>query len=343
MLEPLAERSGVPRLWIAPPYPDETVSSVLDRACAFYCVDRQRLLDSFGQRALLVGYKQDVDRQYATPLVGRVFEGLGGDVRAASWIPDNCLPARSRGQYCAHCFAEDLAAGRSPYFRWQWAIPYVTVCQAHGVPLCVWRHMVRHRRVLPRAWVANPSLQDVGLCSWLEHDAEFGSVAVREDRQALLSAVTRLQGELIPANFKAGGSYKGHARTLWHRVEELIHVGAALTRNTHLGPVASHLRPANCIENLFGTPSPKDQPHLSRNTSTLRRFEGHPSPSWRRSVLWFVARMLKGGDTAVPLVNGNFWEASETVAAWSRLIRPVADPETLPLSIRHVNRATRRA
>jgi DNA-binding phage protein len=50
-------------------------------------------------------------------------------------IAQNGLAVGSTGQFCAHCFAEDRAAGRTPYFRLAWEAEQVSVCQHHKVPL----------------------------------------------------------------------------------------------------------------------------------------------------------------------------------------------------------------
>ena len=40
-----------------------------------------------------------------------------------------------RGRWCPHCFDEDRAAGRSPYFRLAWELGVVSVCAKHKVEL----------------------------------------------------------------------------------------------------------------------------------------------------------------------------------------------------------------
>lgn len=64
-------------------------------------------------------------------------------------IAQNGLPIVSKGQFCTHCLAEDLATGKAPYFRLAWESKAVTVCAKHLVRLtqhcpCCGMDNVRH-------------------------------------------------------------------------------------------------------------------------------------------------------------------------------------------------------
>jgi transcriptional regulator with XRE-family HTH domain len=50
-------------------------------------------------------------------------------------IAPNGVALVSRGQFCPHCFDEDRASGRSPYFRLAWESSLVSVCPRHKTPL----------------------------------------------------------------------------------------------------------------------------------------------------------------------------------------------------------------
>lgn len=50
-------------------------------------------------------------------------------------ISQNGLSIFKRGQFCSHCFAEDVACGRQPYFRLAWESTEVTCCPIHRQPL----------------------------------------------------------------------------------------------------------------------------------------------------------------------------------------------------------------
>lgn len=50
-------------------------------------------------------------------------------------ISRNGLSIVKRGQFCSHCFAEDVAYGRQPYFRLAWELSEVTCCTVHRTPL----------------------------------------------------------------------------------------------------------------------------------------------------------------------------------------------------------------
>lgn len=68
-------------------------------------------------------------------------------------ISQNGLPIVSKGQFCPHCLAQDLAEGKTPYFRLAWELKAVSVCHKHRVrlsqhcPCCV-KDNVRHAAAL---------------------------------------------------------------------------------------------------------------------------------------------------------------------------------------------------
>src|SRR3546814_13343948 len=64
------------------------------------------------------------------------------------------LAQRQRRAYCPTCFQEDLAAGRTPYFRNDWIPVLVTACWRHGTPLFDWE-MVYSKgwRRWPKSWL----------------------------------------------------------------------------------------------------------------------------------------------------------------------------------------------
>ncbi len=64
-------------------------------------------------------------------------------------ISQNGLPILNKGQFCPQCLAEDLASGRTPYFRLAWESKSVTVCNKHRSRLtqhcpCCGKDNVRH-------------------------------------------------------------------------------------------------------------------------------------------------------------------------------------------------------
>jgi hypothetical protein len=68
-------------------------------------------------------------------------------------IAQNGLTILSNGQFCPQCLAEDLASGRTPYFRLAWESKLVTVCTTHRVRLaqhcpCCGKDNVRHAAAL---------------------------------------------------------------------------------------------------------------------------------------------------------------------------------------------------
>lgn len=50
-------------------------------------------------------------------------------------IAQNGMPIVSKGQFCPHCLVDDLAKGKTPYFRLSWESKSVTVCNTHRMRL----------------------------------------------------------------------------------------------------------------------------------------------------------------------------------------------------------------
>jgi hypothetical protein len=148
-----AMEGGSVRLWIDPPYPDETVSSVLDRGAAFYAMDRAVLVDRLLPDFRMYGHTPDWDipcPEHASTFAHAM--GLATDQWPGAKIHQyaNMVAPLGRLAYCPLCFVEDLSACRTPHFRWQWSSSYVTMCHVHRGPLFDWRRTRRYQRVLPR-------------------------------------------------------------------------------------------------------------------------------------------------------------------------------------------------
>lgn len=64
------------------------------------------------------------------------------------------LAPKCRNAYCPLCFYQDLAKGRTPYFRMDWMAVFVSICWEHCTPLMEWDDVDCHGRCrLPKGWL----------------------------------------------------------------------------------------------------------------------------------------------------------------------------------------------
>jgi len=139
----LQRKHWVPLRWrIDPPYPGESLSSCLDRACGLWNVSREALI--YEMAGMRLGEFGDPDG-FPEPRVGVAFaSALSISVRHLTplAVPPNRLSVLMapliRHAYCPLCFEEDLIQGRVPSFRLDWARLWLTHCRTHFTPLFNW-------------------------------------------------------------------------------------------------------------------------------------------------------------------------------------------------------------
>ena len=177
------------------PYPGESLSSFLERTAQFYGTPFKALLDQLMEghdRRAIVG--RDLDLNPPDVLQSRLADSmqdwhspLAEHRGFHGWA---MTPAR-RYAYCPICFSEDLAEGRTPYFRMDWIATYVTICWVHGTPLLEWKYRnCEGRRRLPQAWLYRKRFDKV---TWPEFVTEHCRLLERlngreHDEKGLTSA-----------------------------------------------------------------------------------------------------------------------------------------------------------
>lgn len=145
------------RLNVDPPYPGESLTSFIGRAAGFYQTSPPALLHELGQRLTGYAYRLDLDMHPDHALLDRLSRAVPNWVSPVEghqgfrhWL----LGAKGRTSYCVRCFEEDLAEGRTPYFRTDWIPVLVTSCWKHRVPLRNWTMLDSARyRILPASWL----------------------------------------------------------------------------------------------------------------------------------------------------------------------------------------------
>lgn len=147
------------------PYPEETISSVIDRIGEVYSLDRLGVLGVFAaslDRELVNPKGLDWDNPNET-LLRRLEDSIGappGSMDANRIVDgERWITYGRRKSYCPACIAEDRKAERGPYFRRRWAEVSVTMCDIHGVPLFEWERYrtwdgrkLRNRSAVPLSY-----------------------------------------------------------------------------------------------------------------------------------------------------------------------------------------------
>ena len=146
------------RLRVDAPYPGESLSSFIGRAAQFYGVRVPSLLNQLmqGEKWTNSG-RRDIDLNPPVALERRLAESVlnwRSPLIDHKGFHDLTLAPARRHSYCPTCFEEDLAKGRTPYFRNDWMAIFVSTCWQHGTPLFSWEATGVHgQRRLPKAWL----------------------------------------------------------------------------------------------------------------------------------------------------------------------------------------------
>ena len=154
------------RLRNDPPYLGESLSSFVERTAQFYGTPINAFLCQLmeGHNWSVYGYR-DLDLNPPDVLQSRLADSVQdwhsplADHRGFhGWVMAPSL----RYAYCPICFSMDLMAGRTPYFRLDWAPFSVTICWEHHAPLFEWknRDSMVHRR-LPKTWLYRKQFDEV--------------------------------------------------------------------------------------------------------------------------------------------------------------------------------------
>ena len=130
------------RFFIDRPQPDESLSSVIERAAAFYHMEPGELgVSLLGPEAWTKNPGRDWDNPgiAVVSALGSAFDMCMVELQKHC-ITDGPAVLRpgQRRSYCPSCIEEDRLAGKSPYFRRSWARVYMTICSKHRCPLLEW-------------------------------------------------------------------------------------------------------------------------------------------------------------------------------------------------------------
>lgn len=145
------------RLRVDPPYDGESLSSFIGRAAQLYGTPLMTLLVDLGRPSGSARRRYDADlnpHPTIQPCLADAVSGWRSPVDAHQGFRHWVLGPSHRTSYCVRCFEEDLAEGKTPYFRLDWVPVLVTSCWKHQVPLFNWLDTdSAGLRRMPRAWI----------------------------------------------------------------------------------------------------------------------------------------------------------------------------------------------
>lgn len=188
------------RLMIPRPQSDETVSSIIDRACSFYHAPRHHLL---GELAPSVPWQafDDLDADPPRELIEHLSVALEVSIASLQTLilsrKEWRLAPKSRLAFCPNCWDEDLSRGIDTYFRSDWAWCFVTLCNVHDVPLQKWKHVSKRvgqrylyreqmSEVFPTAnGVKRPYVQRLGAVDWENSEVKAIKTLIRRHESGL--------------------------------------------------------------------------------------------------------------------------------------------------------------
>ncbi len=318
------------RLWVDPPYRDETWLSFLDRAAQFHGIHRTHLMSAIDPDFRVSKRNRDLDRRPNERLRTCIFDALGTRDEehellrgiGFSWV----LNPVARRTYCPRCAASDLAEGAVPFFRWQWALALTTVCHIHKTPLMMWPPCLQTLSLRwPIRWLRNNTPEGRQSVDWL--DADLRKLDAHEAGDAtdteIVEMLNRIQAPGVELEtFRMRDGQRSPAGFEPFMLDALISLLTGLPEYGGCRPFSEQLRPACSHEWMFSSCPRGIEPRLARDA--LDAFPACRDVGWRRSVLWFAARVLLGGMREVPMLDGSTLPAGDWREPWRLAVAPKA-------------------
>lgn len=334
--------SGRLRLRVDPLYLGESLSSFVDRTAQYYCMSTRELLGQLRESDGNFLSVPQLDYMGRSSLSARLAEAVIGwkdEPYPRHFAVQPLLRNHLRAAYCPRCFVEDLAAGRTPYFRLAWASFYVTCCPEHRSPLFEWHDVGREGRKLPGQWIYQeptsaqafpPSFrEDLAFLDTVEAidlPEIYGGLGWKRMVEHLLALqrVMEIAGS-APEPTSFAHTYK--RRDITDTIVDLTRVaiswmwGVPNTPRSYAG-----LEPRAGMFEYVTTSGrfPRGVPTAVANLHDLR---------WRRTLLLFIARSLAGGpalsqlmfpDVAIATLWRTYWEEIQPMFSpghWAHVMR----------------------
>lgn len=331
--------SGRPlKLRVDAPYPGETLSSFLGRTAQYYMTPVPTLIEELMQGGAWRNWRRDVDLAPPATLEHRLAHSvkdwrspLMDHVGFQNWT----LAPNSRRTYCPLCFQDDLAAGRTPYFRMDWIAVLVTSCWRHETPLFVWEDCDSvGRRRLPQAWVCKAGSRDQATPAFMQmHLARLKRLREGEPRTAdgldlheVLGWLRRVQDAIekpFDAPLPAYSRVSTAEEDLRSYLRCIVEFAARYELRDREPPLAHAARPV-LWSDWFG-PLP-DSARRRQWKFADGGFRRTGCVGWRRSYLFFAVRTLAGTGRFGRFITGGHKRSGDWAVWWNEL-RPKLGPE----------------
>lgn len=331
------------RLRVDSPYTGESMSSFVSRASQFYAMPVPALL-----KQLLAGQSgssrpcRDIDLEPPPMLEQRLSEAVANwrsPLAEHQGFRNWTLVQRQRCAYCPICFQEDLAAGRTPYFRNDWIPVFVTTCWVHGTPLFDWEMVYAGGwRRWPKGWLYEVDAAAEKTPPFMRHHldlleqlrgpaADQARVCDGIGIPQALACLKWLQGLME----KPSAGPKPDRKAFRTELDDFVFVARELVRTAtryEVGhpepPIGMVACPAEASE-WFG-PLPRGA-RRRRKEFMDYGIRLHGCIHWRRCYLMFVARSLMGAERFPSIfppepagVFGSWW------AWWREIVLPGLGP-----------------
>lgn len=314
------------KLLIPAPRPDETITSVLDRAASLYATTRGELAEELVRRVthcrvILEGI--DLDANPPHELTEALAEALGcttGTIERLR-VPESkwLLDSDRRVAYCPNCFDEDRVSTGSVYMRREWSFSFMTHCPRHKQPLMgsvrpKWKPGLSSTRdLMSKPRVGRPRHTD----SFQLNSSQLYRV-LQEERDRFTPAILALWQRLC--EFEASlladclrRARRFDARTAFYR--DLVMLFSANWGDIRMRPAMASLRP---YEFGYGWPlydgSKISDPDYDIH-GVWAYFLAQRDPSWRRDVTWVLMQCgCAKGAVYIQLTSDGAAKRSATLA-----------------------------
>lgn len=287
------------RLILNRPLPDETISSIVDRACSLHNISRSMLLSELCPDVNPVPADLDLDVSPPATLITNLAKALSmrrDDVEAlrlshSAWR----LFPKARTVGCIRCLREDFEMKRDPYIRADWTWCFLTHCTRHRYPLTYYFDL-RHAKeiVFPRMTMAHglsvhPDLYDdtVTSSTFTESDAlKFRTKMI----ERVWRATIRFEQKFLALVTSQVGT---DSIRLW-RMRNLYVLVSARWACTTKAELVEHLMPLGAPERLFA-PLPYYFPSGKGLVDTWELFRSRRRICVRRAANWVVSQLKEPG------------------------------------------------
>lgn len=261
------------RWWVAPPGPDESLSSLLVRVADLYESESSELWSRLNANDPHPAGTVDDPSCAALHRLGQAV-GMSGAALQGHRLHDTPrqLAPEARLAICPRCWAEDREEGRPLGDRRAWASVLRTLCPIHGTPLVI----PRDRR--------QPDLTTA---------LEAVNALTAEDKQ-ILALIERF-GATLEASLFDGvewpSNWRGNACSARQSLAQVsFNPGAS-----RAPPLIANVSPSPTLAGFIHGPRHYREPNQTNGWAAFRRLA---SPCERRAALWIAAwRAIPGLET----------------------------------------------